>query len=109
MNIIHTEFDKHLGCPLACPGTKQVVTNRAGHHKGFDMTSHKSIISYPHREKVKLTCLRQFCLNLENILYSGVVLNGASFLFYATYANFASGPSYGRFVVFANCHFGGFG
>ena len=27
MNNTHTEFDKRLGCPLASPGTKQVVTN----------------------------------------------------------------------------------
>ena len=55
-----------------------------------------------------LICLKQFQSEGENILYLGVLFDAETFLFYNTRSNCCSGPSYGRFVFFANCHFGGF-
>ena len=53
----------------------------------------------------KLRCLRRFRFNLEKISYSGLLFDGASFLFYNIPSNFASGPSYGRFVFWRFSNF----
>ena len=53
----------------------------------------------------KLRCLLRFHFNLEKISYSGLLFDGASFLFYNIPSNFASGPSYGRFVFWRFSNF----